>query len=121
MDNTRVENVKKRFTSIDKNTKVRAMLRQLCGAAKESDDDDSVDEGEKGLVRTNSGDGVLAKPHTSFQSLLPQNNVSDDDDEDEENFIDETTLFAENVEEVIPPTLTISCLTLTFIVGVLLR
>jgi len=44
--------------------------------------------------------GVLAKPANSFQSLLPQEDVSEDDDEEEDNFIDETQLFADNVEEV---------------------
>ena len=45
--------------------------------------------------------GVLAKPATSFRSLLPQAEDTDEDEE-EDNFIDETQLFADNVEEVLP-------------------
>jgi len=58
VDNARIEALKKRFSSTaDKDTKARTMLKQLCGAAKESDDEEEEEEEGEGrtLTRTPSG------------------------------------------------------------------
>ena len=124
VDDVRIDALKKRFISTaDKDTKARMMLKQLCGAAKESDDEEEEEEEGEGhtLTRTPSGGndnaynqlitycplqgGVLAKPANSFQALLPQQDVSEDDDEEDDNYIDEGSLFADNVEKVLDPNL----------------